>query len=273
MNIKKMKLYRHPDRIFSELGALGYKDGMPLKPEEVARFDQYHYFGTDAVDDAINALKVDHGKNIIEIGSGIGGPARYLAMKTGCHVTAVEIQPDLNDIAVSLTARCGLSDLVSHIPCDILRLPDKYSGFDCIVSWLSFLHIPDRRDLFKKCYDILKPGGQILIEDFYKRGEFSEEELKVLSEDTYCTYLPDAGEYKEQLAVGGFSDIELTDKTDSWREYVKSRREKFIKDRERNIRIHNLSVINDLEDFYTKMSRLFMGTNVGGLRIIAKKSG
>ena len=271
-NIKKMKLYRHPERIYDDLNAVGYKKDAPLKAGDLASFDQYHYLGTEAVDDAISSLKISSKMKIIDIGSGIGGPARYLAEKTGCHVTALELQPDLDRIACSLTERCGLSGSVRHLCGDILDLPEKGGDFDAGVSWLSFLHIPDRAALLKKCYEILKPGGKLFIEDFCKRGELDQEETKILSEDTYCSYLPTAEEYKGQLIENGFTQVELVDKTDLWNSFVKERLDKFIKSRDRYAEVHGIEVAEDLEDFYKKMSRLFTGGNVGGLRIIAAKN-
>ncbi|MDD5427612.1 MAG: methyltransferase domain-containing protein [Candidatus Omnitrophica bacterium] len=270
-NIKKMKLYRHPERIYNELNAIGYKDGAPLKAADISPFDQYHYFGTDAIDDAISSLSIDSKKKIMDIGSGIGGPARYMAGKTGCHVTALEIQPDLHDIGSSLTERCGLSGSVRHLCGDILDFSEKERDFDIIVSWLSFLHIPDRCALLKKCYTILKLGGKIFIEDFYKRGEFDKKETKILSEDIYCAYLPTLSEYKKQLADGGFVNFKLTDKTDRWKDFVKERLEKFIKSRGRYIKLYGIDTVKDLEDFYEKMSWLFAGNKLGGLRIMAEK--
>ena len=270
-NIKRMKLYRHPERIYSELEAIGYRKGTPLKTKDVSLFDQYHYFGTDAIDDAIICLKIDSKTKIIDIGSGIGGPARYLADKTGCHVTALEIQPDLHAIACSLTEGCGLSGFVRHFYGDILNFPEKNCDFDIVVSWLSFLHIPDRAALLRKCFNILQPDGKMFIEDFYKRGEFNKEEEKTLSTDICCDYLPTLEEYRKLLVEGGFLGIELIDKTDCWKDFVKGRMEKFIENRDHNIKIHNTDIVDDLEDFYKKMAQLFTGKNLGGLRIIAKK--
>ena len=270
-NIKSMKLYRHPERIYNELDAAGYKKGLPLKVKDLSSFDQYHYFGTDAVDDAIRCLKIGPKTEVIDIGSGIGGPARYLAGKTGCHVTAVEIQPDLHAIATALTKGCGLLGSVRHFCGDILNFPEKDCDFDIVVSWLSFLHIPDRAALLKKCYTILKPDGKIFIDDFYKRDEFDNKEREILSKDVYCVYLPTSEEYKNQLAESGFTEIELIDKTDCWKNFVKERLSKFIENRHRNIKIHNTDIVDDLEDFYKKISQLFGGNNLGGLRIIAHK--
>ncbi|MDD5539953.1 MAG: methyltransferase domain-containing protein [Candidatus Marinimicrobia bacterium] len=270
-NIKRMKLYRHPERIYNEINAAGYKNGALLKEGDIASFDQYHYLGTDAVDDAIGCLKIDSRSKLIDIGSGLGGPARYLAEKTGCHVTALELQPDLHRTACSLTERCGLSGSVHHLCGNILDFPEKGSNFDAVVSWLSFLHIPDRSALLKKCCKILKPSGKMFIEDFCKRGEFDREETRILSKDIQCPYLPTAEEYKDQLIKNSFTEVDLVDKTDCWNNFVRDREEKFIKNRNRYTEIHGIEITEEIEDFYKKMLQLFNNGNLGGLRIIAMK--
>ena len=270
-NIKTMKLYRHPERIYNELNAIGYKRDIPLKVEDISLLDQYHYLGTDAVDDAILSLNIDSENRVVDIGSGIGGPARYLAKKTGCHVTALELQPELHNIACSLTEHCKLSDFVRHMCGDILDFSERHYNFDVLVSWLVFLHITDRSSLLKKCYNILLPDGKMFVEDLCKCNEFDEEETKILSEDVYCTYLPTLEEYRKQLIENGFTVVELIDKTDCWKNFVKERMEKFIQNRNRHINIHDIKIVEELEDFYKKIYCLFSGGNLGGLRIIAKK--
>lgn len=269
-DIGRMKLYHHPDRIFNELNARGLDKGK-LSVQDLSTFDQYHYQGTKAVDDAISILGIGSSDRIIEIGSGIGGPARYLADKTGCHVTALELQDELHYTGSSLTERCGLSHLVDHRCGDILDFPEADGGFDFAVSWLAILHILDRHSLFRKCHNILKPNGAMFIDDFYQLNEFNETEKEVLSEDISCEYLPTREEYKKQLQECGFGKVEFTDKTESWRFFVKERIETFSQEHNHQIEIHGPEIVDDLEDFYKKMSWLFEGGNLGGFRIIARK--
>jgi cyclopropane fatty-acyl-phospholipid synthase-like methyltransferase len=269
-DIKRMKLYHHPHRIYNELNACGF-DKDNLSVEILSSFDQYHYMGTDSVDEAIQMLEIDSSDRVIDVGSGIGGPARYLADKTGCHVTALELQEELNQIGSSLTERCGLSDLVEHRWGNILDFSEDDGDFDFVVSWLAFLHIPERQVLFDKCSHILKNNGEMFIEDFYKLRKLNEKETKVLAQDISCEYLPKLDDYKKQLQKSGFTRIEFTDKTDSWKNFVRERMEKFIQTHNHQIEIHNTEIVDDLEDFYKKMSWLFERGNLGGVRIIAKK--
>ena len=97
--IKSMNLYSQVERIYNDLRALGIEDEAPLDVETLTPFDQYHYFGTDAVDEAISMAGITADSKVLDVGSGLGGPARYLAKATGCKVTALELQDDLNEVA------------------------------------------------------------------------------------------------------------------------------------------------------------------------------
>jgi SAM-dependent methyltransferase len=111
---KQVKLYQRVDRVFNELKAIGMGDDDPIPVEQLCNYDQYHYFGTDAIDEAIELLGITADSQVLEIGSGIGGPSRYLAHRQGCKVTALEIQPDVDATGRTLTHRCGLDDRVDH---------------------------------------------------------------------------------------------------------------------------------------------------------------
>ena len=73
--IKSMKLYTNVERVYNELDELGKSENDPLSVEEVSSFDQLHYHGTDALDTAIRLIGISPEQSLLEIGSGIGGPA------------------------------------------------------------------------------------------------------------------------------------------------------------------------------------------------------
>ena len=91
-----MKLYDRVHRIHRELAAQSLSPDQPLKVSDLTPFDQFHYHGTKAVEEAIAALGLKPGMRVLDIGAGLGGPARYIAEKTGAHVTALELQEDLS---------------------------------------------------------------------------------------------------------------------------------------------------------------------------------
>ena len=265
--VKQEQLYLNPRRIFDELAYLGIDKDAPLIVEDITAFDQYPYQGTEAVDEAIQALGINANTQVLDIGSGIGGPARYLAHKTGCQVTALELQEDLHHVALELTQRCGLSDRIEHICGDILQWHAKEKHFDAIVSWLTFEYIRDRQTLLSKCHQALKSEGQIYVEEFYKRHEFTPYEFSLKA---YYEYLPTLDQYKKQWIEAGFTDIQVVDKTKKWSDFVTQRLQKFQQARSRHIAVHSLEVVDGLEQFYLNMHHLLVGGNLGGLQVIAR---
>jgi hypothetical protein len=76
--ISSMPLYTHLDRVEKTLGALGIGPGESIRPEQLFAIDQWHYHGTDAIRAAAEALRLGPVSRVLDVGSGIGGPARYL---------------------------------------------------------------------------------------------------------------------------------------------------------------------------------------------------
>ena len=268
-----MKLYHQVGRVFNELKALGYGPNDPVDVEKLTAFDQYHYLGTDAVDAAIDRLQLSAGMRVLEVGGGIGGPSRHIAHSTGCHMTALELQSDLNETARVLTERCGLSDKVSHVCGDILDGVSAPSGFDALVSWLTFLHIPQRSELYKRCYEAMNSGAGMYVEDYFARAPLHEDEQMLLSEDVYCDHVPTMDQYRDELGQAGFKDVELIEMTEPWTDFVIARHQDFRNNRDRNLALHGVEIVDGLDHFYTTIVNLFGGGNLGGLRLVAWKPG
>ncbi|XP_074659268.1 uncharacterized protein LOC141912012 isoform X2 [Tubulanus polymorphus] len=270
--IKTMQLYSEVDRIYNDLEEMGYARADQLNVEDVSKFDHYHYYGTDAIDEAIAKLNITSESSVLDIGSGLGGTSRYLAHKTGCHVTAVELQSDLNDVARDLTIRCGLAPRVRHICANILDDQHLNLGqFDFVVSWLVYLHIDDKDKLFATCYKHLKPAGKMYIEDFFSLGQMSPDELSVLETAVSCHGLPSMTGYLTHLKNSGFSVEEWSDVTASWTHHCHERVGLHKANKEKYVRTHTLTSYAALDHFYNAVDKLFSGGNVGGCKIVATK--
>ena len=94
--IKAMKLYKSTIRFYNEYDYLKKKNRQ-LNVLDFSKFDNLHYHGVDAVKFAIKKLLIREEDIVLDIGAGIGGPARFLSHITGCRIYAIEIQKDLND--------------------------------------------------------------------------------------------------------------------------------------------------------------------------------
>ena len=95
----------------------------------LGHLDQYHYLGTQACDHVIELLGIQADASVLDIGSGIGGPARYLSANTGCQVVGVELQAELTDAGAELTARVeGLAERVAFVTGDFSSDDDSSSS-------------------------------------------------------------------------------------------------------------------------------------------------
>jgi cyclopropane fatty-acyl-phospholipid synthase-like methyltransferase len=269
VSIKTMKLYDRVERIENELRELHLDESQPLEACTLAPFDQYHYLGTQAVDHAATTLRIGRQSRVLDVGSGIGGPARHLASTTGCEVVALELQDDLHRTGVELTRRCRLEGRVRHICGDILEPPQSIGEFDRIISLLCFLHVENRGRLFQICHDLLRHDGEMLIEDFVLRRQPSRHEEEALRIGVACRALPFAKAYADELERAGFAVRQSTEMTAVWSEFTAERLKAFRLARERNLRVHGSDVTDGLDAFYATVAELFANGVIGGVRIHA----
>ncbi|MGI9310806.1 MAG: class I SAM-dependent methyltransferase [bacterium] len=271
-DIKSMKLYSHIDRVLNELAEIGKDGDAPLSAEELSAFDQLHYHGTDAVDRAIEMIGIDRDTRVLEIGSGFGGPARHIAHNTRAQVTALELQPDQDRLAATLTARCGLSSHLAHVCGDALAHDWRGQAFDAIVSWLTLYHIADRDRLLAICAGLLPVGGAVYAEDLFGRRAFDAAERAELASGLYAGHLPDFDSYQAEFARAGFAIAHAEDLSDDWTRFTTERLRAYRADRARHVRVHGAPTFDALESFYDLVNRHFRSGKLGGIRLLARKA-
>jgi cyclopropane fatty-acyl-phospholipid synthase-like methyltransferase len=249
----------------------------------------HQYGGLPAVDECASAIGMTKQSNnssgssgsgsdaskfaVVDVGSALGGSARYLAGKYGCEVMAIELQDDLHATAAEITARCGMASQVHHVCGDILTLSRHIKGnsYDAVVSWLTFLHISDKATLFKNCFDLLKPNGMLFTEDFFQRQPLTSEEIETMKNDFFCTHLPSIYHYKADLLHAGFDNVTIVDMTEKFSAFTHHRAVVFKENREEFLKWHPLSVYESMLYHYELIDKLFKNGNLGGLRITARK--
>jgi sarcosine/dimethylglycine N-methyltransferase len=269
-SIADMPLYTNLDRIARGLSArgIGAKDAIP--PDQLFDLDQWHYHGIDAVRAAADQLGLGPASHVLDIGSGVGGPARYLAHTIGCRVTALELQPKLNAIAVDLTQRSGLSQRVTHILGDALAYPFADGQFDAVVSWLAILHIPDRPRLFERLARALRSGAGCYVEDLCMRAPFAPDDLRDLREVVFGVSVTRIEDYARDVRAAGFADIAITDLTNDWAPYAADRLQRWRQNRESYARVHGEGAYAAQERFYSVIARLYDSGSLGGVRLVAR---
>jgi SAM-dependent methyltransferase len=152
------------ERLKLALAGMGQEAGR-LGPEVLAPLDQFHSRGLDATVELAQALKIDRSTRVLDIGSGLGGPSRYLAATYGCTVHGVDLSASFVEAAAFLAQRTGLSDKVKYQCADALSLPFDTDTFDLAWTQHVAMNIVDRAALYREAARVLRPGGHLAIFD------------------------------------------------------------------------------------------------------------
>ena len=161
-------------------------------------------------------LQVQADSNVLEVGSGSGGPAVYLAAARGCRVTGVDINHHGIRNAARLAEARGVADRVKFQTVDASQpLPFPAATFDAVVSNDAMCHIANRVDVLRDWHRVIRPHGRILFTDaMVITGLVSHEELAVRSSIGFYLFLP-PGENERLIARAGFTLLGSEDVTGS----------------------------------------------------------
>jgi ubiquinone/menaquinone biosynthesis C-methylase UbiE len=152
------------------LKAMG-RDDAEVTPDDLAGIDEFHIGGHEATADLGDRLQLGAGGTLLDIGSGLGGAARFFARRYGCRVTGVDLTPEYVDVARKLTQLVSLSDQVEFQIGSALDLPFGEASFDCATLIHVGMNIPDKERLCAGVHRVLRPGGLFAIYDVMRTGE------------------------------------------------------------------------------------------------------
>lgn len=157
-------------RIKDGLKAMGH-DGERIPPEVIKPVDEFHIGGAEATAALLADLNLDGVSEVLDIGCGIGGPARMLAGRINAHVTGIDLTPQFVDAARSLSDMVGMSERVRFEVASATALPFADESFDLATLLHVGMNIPDKSGLFREAARVLRHGGIFAIYDVMRTGE------------------------------------------------------------------------------------------------------
>lgn len=188
-------------------GTLNWSDLVPL--------DQFHVRGLEATTELAGALNVGVGSHVLDVGSGIGGPARFLGAAYNCRVTGIDLSQPFVDVATMLTDRCGLAKSVTFRRADALNLPFDESSFDAAWTQHVAMNIADRTRFYGEIYRVLKPRSRLAIYDVVA-GDGRDLIFPVpWARRQEMSFLITSDAMKEVLARTGFTAESWVDKSEA----------------------------------------------------------
>jgi ubiquinone/menaquinone biosynthesis C-methylase UbiE len=139
----------------------------PMLPtlEALAPYDQFHGRGLEATEDVAALMRAAPGSHWLDIGSGIGGPARYLAQRFGCRFTGIDLTPEFCEVARDLTRRLGLHARADFQVGNALAMPFADKAFDGACSMNVSMNIDDKAAFYREIHRVLRPGADLILSE------------------------------------------------------------------------------------------------------------
>ena len=151
-------------RLRAALLADGFDPDRPTL-EALAPYDHFHGRGLEATEELADLLTVALDDHILDIGSGIGGPARYIAERFGARITGIDLTSEFCEVARHLTEALGLADRVDFKQGDALAMPFADASFDGAYSMNVSMNIADKAGFYAEIHRVLCPGGWLVLSE------------------------------------------------------------------------------------------------------------
>jgi SAM-dependent methyltransferase len=165
--------YAHGDlerAILDALAASG-RDPDRLAPDDLAPVDEFHIGGRAATAALMARLGIAPGAHVLDVGSGLGGAARYAAVACSCRVTGIDLTAEYVRVARVLARRVGLDDRVDFRQGSALDLPFPAASFGCAYMLHVGMNIADKAALFAGVRRVLRPGAVFGVYDVMGAGD------------------------------------------------------------------------------------------------------
>jgi ubiquinone/menaquinone biosynthesis C-methylase UbiE len=207
--------YTRPDLgeiIAAALKAAG-KDLDHLTPDDLAPVDEFHGGQRPATVRLAELVGFSGTERVLDVGSGLGGPSRYIAWHYGCRVSGIDLTAEFVRVAEMLTRLTRLVGRVDYRQGNALDLPFVDASFDVVWSQNAAMNIADRKRLYGEMFRVLRPGGKLALQEV-ARGPGGDPHYPVQwAREPATSLLLSQRETREKLETAGFRVLAWQDTT------------------------------------------------------------
>ncbi|MER8918879.1 methyltransferase domain-containing protein [Mesorhizobium sp. M0802] len=176
-----------------------------LRAGDLEAVDEFHIGGIAATRELIGQMGLKPGARLLDIGSGVGGPARFAANNAGADVTGIDLTQSYVDIATSLSKRVGMADKVRFVQGSALDMPFSNKSFDTAMILHVGMNLPDKKKLMSEAARVLKPGGVFAVYDVMRLKAGALTYPLPWASDESMSFVATPDDYRSAAAAAGFS--------------------------------------------------------------------
>lgn len=202
------------------------KDIDKLTTTDLGTVDEFHIRGRQATLELAQSLNLRADSHVLDIGSGLGGPARTLVETYGCRVTGIDLTQAFCGAAATLSGWVGLSDRVAFRQGDATRLPFADNEFDAAITIHVAMNISRKDRVYAEAKRVLKTGARFAVYDVLQ-GEGGEVLFPVpWAREPSISHLATPDAMQSLLTDAGFKIVDVNDSTEEsqrWFEAMSAR--------------------------------------------------
>lgn len=166
--------------------------------------DEFHIGGREASQDFLDQFGLEPGQRVLDIGCGLGGPARFTADRYGVSVDGIDLTAEYVETGTVLNGWVGLDDRIALCQGSALDLPYEAERFDAAYLMHVGMNIADKPALFAEVFRVLRPGGVFGVYDVMKIGDGEIDFPVPWASEPANSHLSAPAAYREALVDAGF---------------------------------------------------------------------
>ena len=189
--------------------------------------DEFHLRKREATVEMASLLNLQPETRVLDAGSGLGGPSRYLASEYGCHINGIDLSGVFCDVARSFARRFGFEDRLSYQQGSVLDLPFADDSFD--VTWTQHvsMNIENKTGFFTELARVLKPDGMLACYDIISGSGEPIDFPVPWAKTQKISFLASAEEQKQAITNAGLDILSWDDKSQEALAWLETAQEKF----------------------------------------------
>ncbi len=264
----------HPINLTQILDAVqdSARDDGLLDVDVLQHHDQDHYDGPRALDILAAKAGIEHQHHVLDVGSGMGGPARYIAARLGCRVTGLDLTESRVLGARELTRRADLQQQVQFQQGSATQMPFDEDTFDIAISQEAMCHMPQKARVIAECARVLNPGGTLAFTDIVVNQALTAEETTFLADGIAQFDLQTFANYRQLLVENAFHIVSAEDLSAEWTQVLTARLRMYQSLEAQTVAKFGAAHFAKWDAMYSRYVALFVAGKLGGGRFVARQS-
>jgi SAM-dependent methyltransferase len=243
-----------------------------VTPQDLWPHDQDHYGGLAANEYLAARAGLKPGKKVADFCAGLGGPARWYAVTHDVDVTGIDISPDRVKGAADLTRLVGLSERVRVLEASVTDVPLEDGSMDAVLSQEALLHVPDKREVLREAYRVLKSGGRLAFSDWVAPQPLPPEVAQDMWTGIAARTLQSGDGYVAWLQELGFTDVLVEDLTPEWAVVLAERQKMYVALMDEATRAGAPAGDTAFAESYVRFVGHVKAGRLGGVRVSGRKA-